>query len=252
MDNKTKTIDEVLNELDAIIENSIKENNRLGIFAYIYRRTTAQIKQAVIDRRFEDNDRMQIMDVAFANLYINAYKSFCLNNSISKSWMVAFQSQNEKLTIIQHIILGMNAHINLDLCIAASSIAMGDKINSLQKDFMLVNQILKDLINEMQDRLSKVSRLMFLLDWIGENEDEQIINFSIVKARQQAWESASSLAYLNEDETKVKVETIDSFISNLGLFIKNPPGKLTRFILKIISRFEETDVKKIIKKLEED
>ncbi len=252
MDSQIKTIDEVLKELDAIIENSIKENNRLGIFAYIYRRTTAQIKQAIIDKRFEDNDRMQMMDVAFANLYINAYKNFCLNNSISKSWAVAFKSKNEKLTIVQHIILGMNAHINLDLSIAASSIAMGDKIKSLKNDFMLVNQILKDLINEMQDRLSRVSRLMFLLDWIGENEDEQIINFSIVKARQQAWDSAFSLAYLNDDETKVKVDTIDDFISELGLFIKNPPGKLTKLILKIISKFEESDVKKIIEKLEED
>ena len=252
MDTQIKTIDEVLKELDAIIENSIKENNRLGIFAYIYRRTTAQIKQAIIDKRFEDNDRMQMMDVAFANLYINAYKNFCLNNSISKSWAVAFKSKNEKLTIVQHIILGMNAHINLDLSIAASSIAMGDKIKSLKNDFMLVNQILKDLINEMQDRLSRVSRLMFLLDWIGENEDEQIINFSIVKARQQAWDSAFSLAYLNDDETKVKVDTIDDFISELGLFIKNPPGKLTKLILKIISKFEESDVKKIIEKLEED
>ena len=252
MDSQIKTIDEVLKELDAIIENSIKENNRLGIFAYIYRRTTAQIKQAIIDKRFEDNDRMQMMDVAFANLYINSYKNFCLNNSISKSWAVAFKSKNEKLTIVQHIILGMNAHINLDLSIAASSIAMGDKIKSLKNDFMLVNQILKDLINEMQDRLSRVSRLMFLLDWIGENEDEQIINFSIVKARQQAWDSAFSLAYLNDDETKVKVDTIDDFISELGLFIKNPPGKLTKLILKIISKFEESDVKKIIEKLEED
>ena len=32
---------------------------------------------------------------------------------------------------------------------------------------MLVNQILQEIINEMQDRVSKVSRFMFLLDWFG-------------------------------------------------------------------------------------
>lgn len=183
MDNQARTIEDVLNELDSIIEDSVKENNRLGIFAYIYRRTTAQIKQAIADKRFEDNERMEKMDVTFANLYLTAYKNFFSDKTISKSWMIAFQAKNQKLTIIQHIILGMNAHINLDLGVAASEIMPPDKIDDLKNDFMLVNQILKDLINEMQYRVSRVSRTMFLLDWIGQNEDEKIINFSIVKAR---------------------------------------------------------------------
>ncbi len=252
MNNQVKTIDDVLQNLDSIIEDSVKENNRLGIFAYIYRRTTAQIKQAITDQRFEDNDRMQILDVAFANMYINAYKDFCLNKSISKSWLAAFQAKNQKLTIIQHIILGMNAHINLDLGIAASSIAPGDKIKDLKNDFMLVNQILKDLINEMQLRVSRVSRLMILLDWIGQNEDEKIINFSIVKAREQAWDFANSLDNLHEDEKTKKIEAVDDFVSDLSSIIKRAPGILTRFIMKIISMFEEQDVKKIITLLEEN
>ena len=252
MDNQAKTIDDVLNDLDSIIEDSVQENNRLGIFAYIYRRTTAQIKQAIADKKFEDNDRMQKLDVVFANLYLNAYKNFFSNKSISKSWLVAFQCKNEKLTIIQHIILGMNAHINLDLGIAASEIMPPDKIEDLKNDFMLVNQILKDLINEMQDRVSRVSKTMFLLDWIGQNEDEKIINFSIVKAREQAWDFANSLSKLNEEDGKKKINSVDDFVYDLGNIIKRAPGILTRIILRIISWFEVQDVKKIITLLEEN
>ena len=208
MDNQARTIEDVLNELDSIIEDSVKENNRLGIFAYIYRRTTAQIKQAIADKRFEDNERMEKMDVTFANLYLTAYKNFFSNKTISKSWMIAFQAKNQKLTIIQHIILGMNAHINLDLGVAASEIMPPDKIDDLKNDFMLVNQILKDLINEMQYRVSRVSRTMFLLDWIGQNEDEKIINFSIVKAREQAWNFANSLSKLSGDEKENKINDL--------------------------------------------
>ncbi len=252
MENQAKTIDDVLNELDSIIDNSIKENNRLGIFAYIYRRTTAQIKQAIADKKFEDNDRMQKLDVVFANLYLNAYKNFFLNKTISKSWLAAFQAKNQKLTIIQHIILGMNAHINLDLGIAASGIVSPDKIEDLKNDFMLVNQILKDLINEMQDRVSRVSRLMFLLDWIGQNEDEKIINFSIVKAREQAWDFANSLSTLKDNEKNKKITSVDDFVADLSDVIKKAPGLLTRIIVKLISIFEEKDVKKIITLLEEN
>jgi Family of unknown function (DUF5995) len=252
VDIQVKTFDDVLNGLDSIIESSVVENNYLGIFAYIYRRTTAQIKQATIDKRFEDNDRMQVMDVAFANFYLNSYKEFFQNKTISKSWYEAFKSKNEKLTIIQHIILGMNAHINLDLGVAASNIVPGDKIKELKNDFMMVNQILKDLINEMQLKVSRVSRLMFLLDWVGQNEDEKVINFSIVKAREQAWEFANSLALLNEEGQKIKTNEVDDFVSNLSKKIKHPPGIFTKIIIKIISIFEEKDIKRIITLLEEN
>ena len=252
LDNQAKTIDDVLNDLDSIIEDSVKENNRLGIFAYVYRRTTAQIKQAIIDKRFEDNERMEMLDVTFANLYLTAYKNFCIDKSISKSWLAALQCKSQKLTIIQHIILGMNAHINLDLGIAASGIMPADKIEDLKNDFVLVNQILKDLINEMQDRVSRVSRLMFLLDWIGQNEDEKIINFSIVKAREQAWDFANYLSILNDDKKKIKINSVDEFVYDLANVIKKAPGILTRIVVKIISWFEESDVKKIITLLEEN
>jgi len=56
----------------------------------------------------------------------------------------------------------------------------------MKNDFLKVNLILNSLINEMQERIAKVSRLMLVLDWLGENTDKQIINFSMVRAREQA------------------------------------------------------------------
>jgi hypothetical protein len=245
------TIEEVLIKLDQIIEDSISKNSHLGIFAYIYRRTTARIKQAILENQFEDNARMEIMDVAFANLYLKAYYDFEQGRNLSDSWKKAFQAKDEKLTIIQHIILGMNAHINLDLGVAAASVTPGDKINLLKNDFMKVNQILKDLTNEMQARVAKVSRLMFLLDWIGKNTDEKIIDFSIVKARQQAWNLALILADTNEPEKKLLISETDISISKLATIIKRPPGKIANYTLKTISFFEDKNVNSIISRLRE-
>lgn len=251
MYNPPATIDKVLSELDRIIENALKENSHLGIFAYIYRRTTARIKQAILEKQFEDNAHMELLDVAFANLYLNAYYEFERHGNISDSWKIAFQAKDEKLTIIQHIILGMNAHINLDLGVAAASVAPGEKIISLKNDFMKVNQILNDLTNEMQNRVARVSRLMILLDWIGKNSDEVIINFSIVKAREQAWNLASVLAYLPETGKKILINETDNTISKLAALLKRPPLHIVHYILRIISFFEDKSVKTIITKLEE-
>ena len=116
---------------------------------------------------------------------------------------------------------------------------------------MKVNQILADLTNEMQKRVARVSRLMLLLDWIGKNNDEVIINFSIAKAREQAWNFANIIAYLPETEKKTVIHETDYTISKLAALLKRPPLHIAHYVLRTISFFEDKSVKTIIKKLEE-
>jgi hypothetical protein len=249
MSNLPMTIDEVIEKLDLIILESVNDNNYIGIFAYVYRRTTAQIKEAIIAGEFEDNARMELMDVKFANRYIDAYYHFKENGTISRSWLIPFQSGHEKLTIMQHLLLGMNAHINLDLGIAAAEVANGSAIEGIKSDFMKVNDILESLTQEMQSRVARISFLMILLDIIGENNDEAIMNFSIVKAREQAWEFARKLAFLDDHGKTILINEVDTIISTLAGIIKHPPTKILKFVVKFISIFELKDVKMIINRL---
>jgi hypothetical protein len=244
------TIDGVLEQLDDIIAASSRDNNPLGFFAYIYRRTTAQIKLAILEGKFEDNARMEKFDVYFANKYLQAFNDFSESKVVSSPWIVSFDLKNSNLTILQHIMLGMNAHINFDLGMAAAEFTDGGPVDDLKNDFMLVNDVLASLVDELQAKVGRVSRLMFLLDWIGKRDDEVVLNFSMEKARQQAWNFAVALSKLNGQEKKEKIEQVDGFTANLGEMLMHPPGKLLPFILKIISRFEEKDVRKIISKLE--
>jgi hypothetical protein len=249
MNDLPKSIDEVLEKLDLIILDSINDNSYLGIFAYVYRRTTAQIKEAIIDKKFEDDARMELMDVKFANRYIDAYYHFKENGTISRSWLIPFQSGHEKLTIMQHLLLGMNAHINLDLGIAAAEIAPGSAIEGIKNDFMKVNDILESLTQEMQSRVSRISFLMILLDIAGEKNDEVIMNFSIVKAREQAWEFARKLAVMDEQGRKLLINEVDTIISTLAGIIKHPPTIILKFVIKFISFFEMKDVNTIVNRL---
>jgi hypothetical protein len=231
-----KTIDEVLTELDRIIDQTV----------------AAQIKLAIREKQFEDNDRMELLDVTFANFYLTAYQSYENNESCSASWQTAFDAKNGKITILQHLLLGMNAHINLDLGIAAATFHQGFHLPGLENDFMKVNQILANLTNEMQDRVSKVSRLMVLLDWIGKNTDELMINFSMVKAREQSWKFACRLAEKNENERKSEINHTDQTIAEFAAVVKNPPGNLLKMALKLVALFEVKNMKTIISKLKED
>jgi hypothetical protein len=246
------SIGEVLDELDLIINTTVKENNFLGIFAYVYRRTTAQVKQAILEKRFEDNARMEKMDVAFANLYLTAYQYYDHNMSCSASWQTAFEAKYDKITIMQHLMLGMNAHINMDLGVAAASLSTPESLPALKNDFMKINLILKDLVNEMQARVSRVSRLMFVLDWLGKNTDEKIVNFSMVKAREQSWKLACLLVNLKDAKKNSVMKLSDNTISVLGEIIRKPPGIFMKRVLWLVAYFEEKEVKNIIAGLQEN
>ena len=193
-------------------------------------------------------------DVVFANRYIEAYQNYQLQKPISKSWKSTFDVKNQPFTIVQHLMMGMNSHISFDLGVAAAEFAPGVKIDSLEKDFMLVNQILEEITNEMQARLSKVSRLMFLLDWIGKKKDEQIINFGIVKSRQFAWELASGIATLefNEKAKNTLIEKTDNTVASFNKIIQRPPSRILHFVLKLIAYFEKKNIQEIVEHLRED
>jgi hypothetical protein len=242
-----RTIDEVITQLQDIVDETVAENNYLGIFAYVYLRTTEGVKEAIDAGRFEDNARMERMDVDFANYYIQAYHNYKHKKEVSSSWAASFDAKNERLTLIQHLLMGMNAHINLDLGQAAAATAPGAAIHLLKNDFMEINKVLGELTDVMQRKLGKVSPLMFLLDWVGQRTDEVVVNFSMVKAREQSWRLAEELALKEtEAERKERVQQADENITFLSKIIKNPPGRLLPFFLSVIGALEEKNVDKII------
>ncbi|MBK8556872.1 MAG: hypothetical protein IPL65_14340 [Lewinellaceae bacterium] len=241
-----KTIDEVLAALDAIIAESVEQGNFQFVFAYVYRRTTAEIKKAVNEGKFQDNARMEAFDVSFANRYLEALQQFKTGAPLSKSWETAFLASNSPLLVIQHIMLGMNAHINLDLGVAAGLFAPGNQITGLKSDFMAVNTILKSLVNEMQDGLSSVSPLFFLLDWSGHNDDEAVIGFSIEKARDFAWNLAVTLAPLDAAAQAEKIAEVDALVAQLGDVLVHPPGRVLQGLLRLVGYFESKDARKIL------
>lgn len=249
---RATSIQEVLDQLDVIIEDAILSNSNLGLFAYIYRRTTAEIAKEIGLKNFENNEQLEALDVAFANLYLEAYTSYQNNQNISKSWQFAFDHKDESLSILQHIMLGMNAHINLDLGIATAATMKGKEIIDVEADFNKVNDILFQITNELQGRLSRVSPLLFLLDFLGSNKDEQVIDFSMRKARELSWNSANLLWALGDNDDKMAIQKIDGVVLGIAEIIKTPKTRIVRFILRIMKRFELENVGTIISRLKED
>ncbi len=247
----SKTIDEVLNSLDLIIAKSVKENDIRGVFAYLYRRTTFEIKKEIEKGAFEDNRRMEEFDVIFANLYLDAFRGYLENQPICESWKISFEAGNKNVTIFQHLLMGMNAHINYDLGIAASTMMKGKSLHELQKDFDKVNGILANLIDEMQNRIERVSYFMFILDWVAGRSDEHIINYQMIRARHHSWEIANELWKMEEEQIHQRKLQLDLAVKKTSELIKTPNSRILRFSLKLIKAFEHKNVGRVILKLEQ-
>jgi len=245
-----QTIEEVIAHLDSIIDRSVEENNCFGIFAYVYRRTTVGIKSGIQRGRFENPGRMETFDVVFANLYLDAYQAFREDRDPGLSWLACFESADKSLSILQHVLMGMNAHISFDLGVAAARVTGDKPIYDLQEDFNRVNDILKELIDEMQDSIGSVSWLFKLLDRLWGNVDEKMIDFGIREFREHAWKIAVQLAEAGSETEKQRLlKKYDERTAAMNKAIQHPRNIFIRMAWWVIRLFEEKDVGKIITRL---
>lgn len=241
-----QSIDEVIQRLDEIIAECLQNSSPLGIFAVVYWKTTIRIKEGILAGRFENAARMERMDVIFASRYLDAYQQFLENKRPTQVWETAFNAAGlTNLVALQQLFLGMNAHINFDLGIAAAEAVGNDGLAGLEKDFFVVNDILFEQIDEMQDEISSISPLLFLLDWFGKRDDERFSEFNIKETRAFAWGVAKSLAPLGVEEKMKRIAILDTKISALATLIIHP-GKLADALLYIVKWVEEKDPKKAI------
>lgn len=242
-----RTIDEVLERLDEVVGFARREKSRLGYFAALYRNVTSKVKEGILAGSFEDGARMERFDVAFANRYLDALERYQRGEVPSKCWLTSFRAaQDWRPTILQHLLLGINAHINLDLGIAAAQTSPGTHLAELRRDFDSINDVLWAMLDDVQDKITQVSPLMSLLDSAGGRGDEEIMNFSIRRAREAAWRVAERLAPLGPEAMQREIEVLDHWVDVLAGVIEYPPDNTIRVARSIVRLTESRDVGKVI------
>lgn len=250
MPQQAASIDEVIRRLTEIVEESATRPLRLGYFAALYRKVTITIKQRIdAGDFFEDNARMERLDVIFANRYLQAYDQIQAG-APTRCWGFAFQETRQWWPIaLQHLLLGMNAHINLDLGIAAVQTVGAGDLAPLQGDFIRINDLLAGLVGDVKAELAGVwPPLRWLNHGLGSVETS-IINFSMTKARDAAWCFAEELAPLNESDRHKAIERRDAETAALALLIRYP-GVYMGLVAKVVRLGERGSVAGLVRVLE--
>jgi hypothetical protein len=246
------SIDEVINRLDEIIEAECANNSCMAYFAILYRKVTVRIKEGILNNEFENNQRMEKLDVLFANRYIDAYESYSFDKPFTKSWQNAFEAtKTGKLLIMQYLLLGINAHINLDLGIAvAETVGDDGELLDFENDFNKINEILGSMIANVEAKIISVSPLFGLLDRFGKGREDKLVSFSINVARDGAWLFANQ--YHISPHKKDVLNSRDTIIAKIAEKLITQKSWLLKYLVKTIYFFEKKDVPQIVVVLKKD
>jgi hypothetical protein len=231
-------IDGVIDRLHFIIRDSIARQDRLGYFAALYCRVTEAVKQGIASGAFQDGPRMEQLDVIFANRYLAAYDAYRAGELPSVSWFKAFNaSLSSNYIVLQHLLAGMNAHINLDLGVASARVAAGAAINGLQTDFNRINDLLAKLTPIVEQQLDDASPGFKDLTALAPKLELKMVGFSMDKARAAAWAFAKDLAPLRHLPQVSQMATRDMQASLVADAVLNDG-----MIVRLIRARESTDV----------
>jgi hypothetical protein len=247
-----RTIEDVIERLGTIVSEAREEQSRVGYFAALYRRMTVEIKNGIRDGVFRDPGLVERLDVAFAARYFDAYDAWRERKPTTRAWQVAFDAATSSTAVaLQHLLLGINAHVNLDLGIVTARTVAPHEIDSFRDDFYQVNLLIRGLIGDVQERISSVSPGFRWLDRLGGSLDETLFDFSMVEAREFAWRFARELSPLNEFDQQNRIARVDQDVAARGVFVLEP-GPLARVALCAFRFLEESDVVRVIHALSLD
>lgn len=236
------SIEQVLGKLDEIIDDCRKKQSPNGYFACTYRSMTIAVLKGVQRKEFEDPARMVRLDLAFAGRYFEAYEQYKKSLKCSNSWHTAFEAAKDpRLLIMQHIVLGINAHINLDLGVAAASIMPYRKINPLKNDFNKINTVIASINQKVQESLSEICYPVEVLDQLSQGNDNRMLDFAISKARQTSWAAATVLSNSSSFIRPTLIRIVDHAAAQIATNIITSP-RTPKHILAKLKACESSNV----------
>lgn len=245
------SIDDVLTALDRVVDRAHEDADPCGYFAVLYRTVTAAVKDELEAGAFDDAARMERLDTLFADRYLDAIEARHAGAAATASWQLTFDAAGRRRPLVlQHLLVGVNAHINLDLGVAAARCVPSEKLPALRGDYDRINAILATMIDGFHQALGEVSPWLGLLDRVGARGPNELVRFSIVVARAGAWRFATELASMPGSRWAEAIAARDQRVAAVGHRILHPGWWPSTGLL--LARLREPgDVRRVLERLQE-
>lgn len=202
--------------VDNVIREMTRRFNSLGCdhdstFAFTYLLTTQEYRRAVDDPAFfTDNAFVNHQDAIFGDYYFDQFDDWHAGriDQVSPAWRIAFKTaEDQKVSGMGSVFLGMNAHVNRDLPFVLETIGLVKPDGTSRKaDHDRVNDFLAATNQYLLTEAAKVlDPTLDDGDIPGITVDNSVMVQALVGWREQAWRNAERLAAAATPEARAQV-----------------------------------------------
>lgn len=177
------------------IDASLPRRDGVAIFNRLYLQVTLAVDSARAGTTFENPEFLARLDVVFAGLYFEAEATIRSGGECPPSWRPLVEARSERLEPIQFALAGMTAHIHHDLPIAVVTTCeeMGlSPDDAIHRDYQRVDVLLAAVEKKVAGWFD-TGLIADIEDVSPVSTDEALAMWSIVAARDLAWERARHL-----------------------------------------------------------
>lgn len=245
LDAELSTVDEVATLLERLEAHCLPVRDHRGVFATAYLQITRAIRAEIEAGGFQDPRWATAYLVRFGDLYrraLLAYESGRLDE-VPKSWRLAFDAACEgRGLVLQHLLLGINAHINHDLALALTEVGIDPERERKYSDHVRVNEVLDRATEQLKSQVSMMyAPLLERIDWLGGRLDDDLVRFSIPRARDHAWGFAVAIAGAKtQSERALLYRSLDEQAAVLAQLILAPPTNHP-IVLRVVEAANRVD-----------
>ncbi len=221
--------------LSTLEQRFLAARDRRGVFVTAYLTITKAVEAQCDAGGFLDPGWVRTYLIAFGTLYRDALQRDALARTaggtasgvrVPKSWRVSFDAARAgRGWVIQHLMLGVNAHINHDLALALLMAGIERDRAARYADHTAVNLVLERATRTLKTEVAtKWAPVLEQLDHAAGTLDDEVTGFSIAKARDHAWAMAVAIDATNGTPGEALLRaTLDDQAAVLARLILAPP-----------------------------
>ncbi|MGM0384914.1 MAG: DUF5995 family protein [Actinomycetota bacterium] len=191
-----------LARMDGLAEVWRATSDGRGTFLACYRLMTGSMVTAVDERGFADPAWVDLLLVRFAEYYFDAVAAYDRDPAAAPdAWRLAHDSCRERRWELQRLLLGINAHINVDLPLTVEELLApewsglsGTARERRRRDYLAVNRIIAATVDAVQDTVVEPAvPILALVDVLLGPTEEFLMSRMLEQWRETAWENAVAL-----------------------------------------------------------
>lgn len=235
-----------LPQLRELLDWSRRHGSRMGYFAALYFHTGRAVERGLLAGTFRDPAMLERVNDVFFGRYLLAFDAFRNGEPTSAAWTVSFvATRDRELTVLQHLMLGMNAHINFDLAVAVAEAVAPAQIAAFHDDFQTMNALFAELVGAIAADLATVWAPLRTLNRLLGREERLLVDVAMRTIRDEAWRNAVRLAGLDGRARGDAIEQLDTRAAVFAHLMKQP-GWPAEELARAVRRGERGSVAEVI------